>query len=250
MRPSAMVAINDHQQVAKYNGLNTYNLYLRDTDRVGYVPNDAALGQHNSFTLQIPDNQSGHIQRALCRVKFVGMPTTDVIGADYGFGFVRTNIVRNCYSSTIGFNNSILCAFKIDEVCCVEATAIPALATTAGVPAANGTLTLGSDENTGSVFDAHQETQVNMEHPAAVANVAQAGYNMPSKTLVAAKVGNPLSDNWILCDNPFGKTISFDIVGEDLTSLLDFGNSAAESTCVCLEVKLLPDNQANDRFTY
>ena len=250
MKPSAFVAINDHQQIEKYNGLNTYNLYLRDTDRVGYVAGDANLGQHNSFTLQIPDNQSGHITRAMCRLKFIGIPITPGLAVDYGYGFVRTNFVRNCYSSSLGFNNSILGGFKIDEVCVVEQTAVPAITTTGGVPAAGGTFTQAGATNQGAVFDTTTGQQVESEHGLAVGVVSQATYNLPSKTSLVAKVGHPLSDNWVLCDNPFGKTLSFEIVGEDFRLPLELGHSAAESTIICLEVKLLPDNQANDRFSY
>lgn len=261
MRPSADIAINDHQQVMKYNALNTYTLYLRDTDRIGYIAGDAAHGTHNSFRLQLPEIPSGHIKNAMVRLKFLGMPITPDGSDAYGFGFVKTNFLKNCYSSSIGFNNQILGGFKVDEVCVVDETDVPALSTAfkrlaaggAGAPAVLEDITA---DNRGALMDGAVPPAVNVQHQidrtymTGLPEITQATYKSPSKTLVCAKVGEPLSDNWIYCDNPFGKSLTFDIVGEDLTTHLDLGNAADESTCICLEVKLLPDNQANDRFSY
>jgi hypothetical protein len=229
MRNSAKVALNDHQQIEKYSGLNCYSLYLSDTDRVGYVAGDAANGLHNSFKLTIPANGSSHIKNALVRMKFLGMPITPDGAANYGFGYVKTNFVKNCYSSKIGFNNQILGAFGVKEVVLVDETEVPALSTTGGrltqtaadLPAL---VACNNINQIGAIYDGAGERTISVGSAAAIPNITQAGYTINSKSLVAAKVGTPLSDNWILCDNPFGKTLSFDIVGEDMTTLLDLGH--------------------------
>ncbi len=257
MTNSAKVAINDHQQIEKYSGLNCYSLYLSDTDRVGYVGGDAVLGTHNSFKLNIPANGSSHIKSALVRIKFLGMPITPLGAAAYGFGYVKSNFVKNCYSSKIGFNNQIVGAFCREEVCGVEAVTVPALSTTGAIltqTAGNLPALQAASAITqrGAVFDSdtRAEAVISVANTAAIPNVSQASYDYNTRTQVTACVGRPLSDNWVLCDNPFGKTLSFDIVGEDMTTLLDMGNAADEATVICLEVKLLPDNQANDRYNY
>lgn len=257
MRNSAKVALNDHQQIEKYSGLNCYSLYLSDTDRVGFVAGDAANGTHNSFKLTIPANGSSHIKNALVRMKFLGMPITPDGEANFGFGYVKTNFVRNCYSSKIGFNNQILCAFGVKEVVLVDETDVPALTTSGGrltqtaadLPAL---VACNAITQRGAVFDSdtRAEEVISVANTAAIPNITQAGYTINSKSLVAAKVGTPLSDNWVLCDNPFGKSLSFDIVGEDMTTKLPLGHAADEASVICLEVKLLPDNTANDRFNY
>ena len=255
MTNSAKVAINDHQQIEKYSGLNCYSLYLSDVDRVGFVAGDANLGTHNSFKLNIPPNGSSHIKQALVRIKFLGMPITPPAGANYGFGYVLSNFVKNCYSSKMGFNNQLLGAFSIKEIAIMDDTDVPALTTSGGrltqtaadLPAL---VACNAITQRGAFHDGTGERAISVANTAAIPNVSQAAYTISSKSLVAAKVGTPLSDNWMLCDNPFGKTLSFDIVGEDMTTKLDLGHAADEATIICLEVKLLPDNQANDRYNY
>ena len=255
MTNSAKVAINDHQQIEKYSGLNCYSLYLSDTDRVGYVAGDAALGTHNSFKLNIPANGSSHIKTALVRIKFLGMPITPLGAAAYGFGYVKSNFVKNCYSSKIGFNNQIVGAFCREEVCGVEAVTVPELSTTGAIltQTANELPALQDATDVsqrGAIHDGTGERAISVANTAAISNVVQPSYEYNTRTQVTACVGRPLSDNWVLCDNPFGKTLSFDIVGEDMTTLMDLGTEADEATIICLEVKLLPDNQANDRYNY
>lgn len=257
MNRGAFFSIRDKQQIDKYDALNTYNLYLSDVDRVGYDPGRADGGTHNKFNLLIPDNHSGHIKSAMVRLKFVGMPITPDGAAGYGFGYVKTNFVRNCYSSKIGYNNQLLGAFGIEEMCMVEETTVPAIATTykrlqAGAGGAAAVLENITADNRGAVFNSttNAQDQLDRTYMAGLPSITQAAYDIASRTSITAKIGKPLSDNWVLCDNPFGKTLSFDIVGEDLTTLLDLGHAADEATIICLEVKLLPDNQSNDKFTY
>jgi len=253
MNRGAFFSIRDSQQIDKYKGLNTYQLYLSDVDRVGYVPGDVDGGTHNKFSLLIPDNQSGHIKTAMVRLKFIGMPITPDGEDAYGFGYLKSNFVKNCYSSKIGNNNQIVSAFGIDEVCVVESVQVPAITSVATVMSGVGGGTqAAAATNLGAVWD----SQANRLEPLTVAtqapftDVIRGVWNNNSKTLVTAKIGKPLSDNFILCDNPFGKTLSFELVGEDMTTLLPLGNAANEATVIGLEVKLLPDNQSNDRFSY
>ena len=253
MNRGAFFSVRDSQQIDKYKGLNTYQLYLSDVDRIGYVAGDAQLGTHSKFNLLIPDNHSGHIKTAMVRLKFVGMPITPNGAASFGFGYLKSNFVKNCYSSKIGFNNQLLCAFGVDEVCVVDDTRVPALETTFH-RLVNGQTTLEgiAATNHGAVFDSSNDTTSSVSSAVMypLAKITQAAYDSPSKTTIVANIGKPLSDNWILCDNPFGKTLSFDLVGEDMITLLPLGNAGDEATIICLEVKLLPDNQSNDKFSY
>lgn len=253
MNRGAFFSVRDSQQIDKYKGLNTYQLYLSDVDRVGYVGGDANAGIHAKFDLHIPDNHSGHIKNAMVRLKFVGMPLTVVGQASYGFGYVKSNFVRNCYSSKLGFTNQILGAFGIDEVCVVEDVEVPALQTTYVRMSAAGVFdeALGN-ENRGAVSLSDDSTPaIDRTRMAGLPNITRAAYDMPIKSLPAAKIGKPLTDdNWVLCDNPFGKTLRFELVAEDMITQLPLGHDADEATVICLEVRLLPDNQSNDKFSY
>ena len=225
MDNSVFHAVKDHQQIEKYNALNTSTIVIDDTNREGFdAGNDTALGRHNQFTIQFAENQSQHIKNAKIRLKFLGLPVATA--NTYGYGAVlwggTKNGFRTSHDGGMGRVSDILTVFAAKEVIETDMT--------------NQTITTGLQSETGP--------------PALVGEHKVNTLSMPTFS-VKSCIGEPVSDNWVYCDNPFGKSIQFTITEEDLvTPNADLGHSAGERVIMVLEVCLLPDNQANDKFSY
>ena len=52
-------------------------------------------------------------------------------------------------------------------------------------------------------------------------------------------IGETISDDWIACENPFGKQLTFKIFDMDHTTIYNAGNNNAERTIIELEFQLL-----------
>lgn len=257
-------AIREKQQIDKYECENTYTLYINDQDDITY--NDG-VSDHDNFSVFIQPIGKEHIKNARCRLKFVGLPLQS--SETFGYGYVRCNLTKN---TIIGGSVSSGClgAFKIEECRKLDIgdNNIPELATFAGKvdytsPAsAEGKLTNIAQTNKGQVPNGG-----NAAAPNDMVDVSTIGFDtaqvapMPDVNRAAytekyygedviACVGNPISDSWTSCNNPFGKQLDFSMMGEDIVASLQSGKAAGERTSIVLEVQLLPDNQANDKFTY
>ena len=57
------------------------------------------------------------------------------------------------------------------------------------------------------------------------------------------------TDMWFPCDNPFGKTIRFELYNS-LGAILDLGNTANHTCIFNMTIELLPDFNENDRINY
>ena len=227
MNRSTFDAIKEHQQIQKYDALNTYNIFINDKDATGYIDGTSI---HDSFKIRIPDNQSSHIKNAMVRVVGIGIGSlggdVDIISSFK----LETNFLKNCINAGDGkgrFGGN-LGFFKVDvdlepDDVVNDVPEIASALGTNGVASAN------------SVFS----------------NVAQNAHTITTTTF-DQKINplvKPISNCYIPCDNPFGKELVFNFK-ELGGARYDLGNGAGENTLIHLEVKLLPDNQANDRFTY
>lgn len=249
--------IEEHQQISKYDSLNTYTLWIDSTGQEGYVAGDDTFGKNYEFRQRIPDNGSSHIKNAKCRVKFMGMPFF-LLDDTNAFGFVNLNIAKNQVSSKEGgFNSRLIAGFSPKVIYRKNrvTTAVPAVVTTGakigvGTPA---TLVGAVNTNTGQVFNSQSNALVTIPvgNSAALSNVTQASYNISDTQLIGQGViADDLDKGWVPCSNPFGKSLELMISGVNPSAANDaIGSLAGERTVLCLEICLLPDNQANDRFT-
>ena len=232
MTRSVFDAIRETQQIQKYEALNTYNIFLNDKHSIGY---EDGVSEHSSFRFLLPDNQSGHIKNAKVRVKGILIGTAGGDVETISSFRVKTNFLKNVYESlgldgsgTIGRTTGVLGFFQInksyepDDV----VNEIPEIASAIG---SNG------NAPANSVFS----------------NVSQNQHTITTTTydLMVENLVLPISDSFIPCQNPFGKTISFEFL-DGVGDLYDLTNNAQENTQIQIEVILLPDNQANDKFTY
>ena len=231
MNRSSFLDIRGHQQIDKYTALNTYNITINDSDDLAYVD---GTSDHNSFSVIFPDNQSSHIKNAKIRVKSVGLGT-NVDGVDEASGFrIETNILKNAFNAkgrygghfgTFKISNRILPANRTNDIPEIDTDILRS-------DGAGGT-TVGIAGDVGSVVSQNAHT---------ILTTQLANCETP--------IGIPVDKGFYNCDNPFGKEVRFYFVQTNAEIFLDLGNDAGENTLVELEVVLLPDNQANDKFSY
>jgi len=224
MNRSTFDAIKEHQQIEKYKALNTYNIFLNDRDSISY---EDGVSPHNNFKFLLPDNQSSHIKNAKVRVKSVNFGTNAGNITTFSGFKVKSNFLQNCFTAN-GRTNGELGFFKI------HAAKTPTNRTNV-VPEIASALASNGNPPADSVFS----------------NVAQNAHQILTTqfSLRTNPIGIPLDDSYIPCNNPFGKEISFEILTSN-DAAFDLGVAAGNNTSIHLEVELLPDNQANDRFTY
>jgi len=259
MDRSAFHAIRDSQQVAKYETENTYVIYTSDNDDTAY--NDG-VSPHNSFKVFIEPIGKEHIKKARCRLKFVGLSSDSMDALNRNYGYVKSNLVRN---TIVGgrLNSGVVGSFVMKQQRALDERNIQGITTFAGRPDyddVDNTLKRIADSNKGQVPNGGDAAA-----PNAMVDISGIGWDDDQSTplpdvfqpdytaygeVVRGVVGFPVGDNWIECDNPFGKTLSFQIMGQDINTLLDLGIAAGQRTDLVLEVQLLPDNQANDKFSY
>ena len=233
MNRSTFDAIKEHQQIEKYNALNTYNIFINDKDATGYVDGTSI---HDSFKIRIPDNQSSHIKNACVRVVGIGIGS---LGGDVDTisGFkLETNFLKNCINAGDGngrFGGN-LGFFKIDVDLEPDdvVNAVPEIDTSILRSNGAGGTKASADDDVGSVVSQNAHT------------ITTTTFDQKLNPLV-----KPISNSYIPCDNPFGKELVFNFK-ELGGGRFDLGNGAGENTLIHLELKLLPDAQANDRFTY
>ena len=218
MNRSSFLDVRAKQQIDKYDYLNTYVINISDSDDLLY---EDGVSDHNSFSVVFPDNQSSHIKNAKIRVKSVGLGTAGD-GVDEASGFrIETNILKNSFNAK-GRYGGHLGTFTI---------------TNRFLPESNVSKAGRATNVAGLLGDAQ------------VGDIAS---KFSSSVFVncVAPVGIPVDKGFYNCDNPFGKSVRFDFVDSNSNNFIDLGNDAAENTLIELEVILLPDNQANDKFSY
>lgn len=268
MKPGSRNAIEEYNQIEKYKAENNYKIFLQSLAQEGY---DAATSSHSDFNIRIAPNGTEHIKKAKIRVTFAAVPSN--VGTRDGssaFYFVGLGISKNVYGPRLGAGASelynpgainrtdIITAFHAVPLTSISngTDVIPGITTTAGTPAADGSLTAADDTFTGSVFNTDPANagagaaQEAMEHPAAISNITQAQHTTTTTEYTQmGMMGKGFDSGYVLCDNPFGKTLRVRLLDHTGTNQ-SFGNSADETTCIGIEVQLLPDNQSNDKFNY
>ena len=209
MDRSVFHAVKDHQQIQKYDNLNSYTVVIDSHHSIGYNP---GVSPHNQFTINFADNQTSHIKNAKIRLQFLGLPISSA--NTFGFGALLWSGSKNAFKTTTGGG-------------------------------------MGRVSNLLSVVSFKEVVEIDTpSYAPAVFGGAGANVEIP-KVEVKACIGEPVSDNFVYCDNPFGKKITFTVTGENLIEPNnDLGNANDERVVVVIEVVLLPDNQANDKFSY
>ena len=255
-RPTQMTedtfkAIRIKQQVDKYKALNTYKIKLSTTQAVNYLESTTELatqdrdgpeGEQNTILpyWYLPALEGNHIQNCLMRIKSV---STSI--AIYTFYPISPTLPSVDYSLEESGNNIlyIMCDSLIQKTFCSNS---------------NGEVIrksiLGSYNFSHLIKD--NEDQEYKE------SIKEYG----SKTENTAMI----DDGWILANNPFGGKISLHLEHFNNTvpiikssrdglpgdyiyegALEDISNNILNTPIIYeLEIKLLPDNQSNDRFSY
>ena len=258
---SAFHAINDHQQIEKYDTLNTYKIILNSGDQVNYSSGDVTYGTHYNFKCELGNNGTQHIKNARARVKFLGMPNY-VINSDVGYGMLKWNLSKNVYSTNNGgfATTEPLTMFAPKQVYqrTYTQTEVPTLTTTGAV--LDPTLTLGglkqannaTNHGANLIPSTDAEARISAANMAAISMVHRNNYNFTDETAQhISTIGENMDTGWTPCSNPFGKTIHIQITEADQTDLnTQIGHIAGENTCVVIEVQLIPDSQSNDKFSY
>lgn len=245
MSRSVFNSIREHQQIDKYDTENTYQIILSSRDGDGTSNYD-----YKNFIQPIGKE---HIKNARVRVKMLDF-AGDTANNTQAVGFVRCGLANNTIihgSRTSG----IIGGFFLKEVLKNEVfvNAVPAITTLGAVASgAAGALQASVGSNTGVYFDTDVGAKQGLltNEATALSNVSQPTYNLRQyNPVIRGLVGIPVNSTWVSCENPFGKDVDIKLVGGDLNAPLE-GPGAGGETNILLEVQLLPDNQANDNFSY
>ena len=253
-RPTQMTedtfkAIRAKQQVDKYKALNTYKIKLSTTQAVNYTEsttetatlNQSGLaGEQNTILpyWYLPAIEGNHIENCLMRIKSVSMSI-----AIYTFYPISNALPSVDYSLEQSGDNIIyiMCDSLIQKTFC--------------------------SNSSGKVIRKPILGTYNYSH--LIKDNQDQEYKEPIKEY-GSKTSNTamMDDGWILAKNPFGGKISlhlehFDnnvpIIKSSRDGLpIDYINQNETITnniintpiIYELEIKLLPDNQSNDKFTY
>lgn len=263
MKRGTFNSIRDQQQIEKYKCENTYTIYIKDSDDVSY---NNGSSNHNSFKVRLNPIGKEHIKNAKVRIKSLRLPVLTSEAADYsGQVFIRSSIARNTVVKG-GLTSGIIGSAYIEEAVRNSLITTNPIETRAGRPdytLVNGVVSnvlksvtitnRGLFPNGGNaaapdaVVRAGVMTDYNEDHTSPLPDIFKAG-DIISRVISRGCVG-VCADTETLCENPFGKEIQFDILGKDISTLQETGSAASDFTTLVLEVQLLPDNQANDRFT-
>lgn len=261
---SAFHAINDHQQIQKYDAVNNYQVFMRSLEQVGYVAGNANTGKHYDFKVFFPPNQSDHIKKARIKLKAIIFPNagTGLYGVNWvSLGGINCNTYECGSHATTGKKSNLVSPFIVKQLnnFIEHLEGVPALETKGAIldqaGHVDGTLANPNHAtNTGAVMDSAApgvQHQIELAKAAAISNVTRAAYNQHStKPVNVSGFGKGL-DNWVTCDNPFGKEVHVQIFAQDGATLNNLiGHAADLGTTIVWEVQLVPDSQANDRFSY
>ena len=223
--------LNSHNQIQKFEALNTYNLILNDADSIGY---EDGVSPHNNFKFIIPDNQSSHIKNAKVRVKSISISTSIDDIANFSSLKIKTDFLKNNYTSR-GRTGGDFGPFIINirQKPTNRTNAVPEIATSILRSNGAGGTQVAQANDVGSV-------------------VSQNNYNILTTqyTNLAGPTATPIDNSFIPCNNPFGKTISFDILRTVGAGKFNLGINGGANTIIYLEVILLPDSSSNDKFNY
>ena len=253
-RPTQMTedtfkAIRIKQQVDKYKALNTYKIKLSTTQAVNYTESTTETATLNKSGLAgeqntilpywyLPAIEGNHIENCLMRIKSVSMSI-----AIYTFYPISNALPSVDYSLEKSGDNIIyiMCDSLIQKTFC--------------------------SNSSGKVIRKPILGTYNYSH--LIKDNQDQEYKEPIKEY-GSKTENTamIDDGWILANNPFGGKISlhlehFDnnvpIIKSSRDGLpIDYINQNETITnniintpiIYELEIKLLPDNQSNDRFSY
>tara|TARA_B110000503_G_scaffold143327_1_gene244102 strand:+ start:7331 stop:8116 length:786 start_codon:yes stop_codon:yes gene_type:complete len=255
MKRGTFNAIKDHQQIEKYKCENTYTIYIKNTDDISYVDGITA---HNSFKVRIDPIGKEHIKNAKVKLKSLRLPVLTAAAANFkGDVFVRSSIGRNTVVNG-GLTAGIIGSAYIKESVRNELFTTHPIETFPGLPDyadLTGALVEIAATNKGMVrkqadnelLNVGTATGYNDDFQLPISDVNKVG-DLISRSISKGCIGI-CADTEILCENPFGKDIQFDILTNDISSLQEVGTDSGDGTTIVLEVQLLPDNQANDRFT-
>ena len=258
-RPTQMTedtfkAIRIKQQVDKYKALNTYKIKLSTTQAVNYTESttetahtdkDGSAGEQNTILpyWYLPALEGNHIENCLMRIKSVSTsisiytfnPVVEVEPEVYSIDYSKEKSGENILY--------IMCDSLIQKTFC--------------------------SNSSGKVIRKPILGTYNYSH--LIKDNQDQEYKEPIKEY-GSKTSNTamMDDGWILAKNPFGGKISlhlehFDnnvpIIKSSRDGLPDdyideadlnhLSNNIINTPIIYeLEIKLLPDNQSNDRFSY
>ena len=254
MKADTFDAVREDQQVNKYRALNTYKIKLCSTHAENYVVADAtenpntisaSKGNNNptgGLRWRLPAIQGNHINNALIKVVNCHIPASC-----YNYAILKDHSGNlEMDFSTTTFTKNDLVYFQSSNV--VDKTF---------VSSPNGSVIrkaiIGS-KNISPLYKAHS-----------------AGGAIKDPTLIEPiETSNTgvIDNDYVLCSNPFGSTLNLEIITPDEFTAppiensrtgdddLVIGASATNNSIIDnpivweLEIKLLPDNQSNDKFSY
>lgn len=200
---------------------NTFKFFIDSTNGTSRIAGES----HNDFKINIPNHVKGGYKDCKVRLRKIYLPANSVEGPTgstclfLDVNFLKPNQFRSGFSS---MTNQTLSTFSTKQ----DLVHMNSKANIAGnnVIAVNAFQFLKMNDDGEIVFDDSR----NLADQLAFESVPRQ----------IGLIGATINDDWIDCDNPFGKNLSFRILDMDHLSLFSTGNDDTQRTIIELEFHL------------
>ena len=202
---------------------DTYNTYRFFIDSTNGTSRQAGEG-HANFSVNIINHEKGGYKDCKVRLRKIFIPADSIEGATgdtclfLDCNFLKPNQYRSGFSS---MTNSTLSTFSTRQN--LQYTH----QTTDLAAGAGNQLFLKCDEDGGIVRDDSSDGPADF-------------FGFQTHPKQKGLIGEVLSDDWIACDNPFGKQLSFRIFDMDHLTEYNTGNNNGQRTIIEIEFQIDP----------
>ena len=246
-RENLLKEVHILQEKERLDNKYTYHFYLRSLNgRTGGVGSN-----HNEFAFEVPPIPDMNIKDCCCRIKHLVLPK--------GSAIINANIQVDCdflknknFDSQYlgGLTNQNLGLFNVKKQLAEFSSNTTITGTTFKKIRADGSVVNGDGNGIAGADDAtivleDGDTQPDSTPPAGNNKVGGFLTNPVMSVLPVPRhlgfTAEPLNTDFIECNNPFGKKITFKIKNKNGVDLQNCGTSNTEGVYLILEVKLLPN---------
>ena len=213
----------DYEEINKIR--HTFKFFIDSVNGTTRNPGD----QHSKFSINVINHEKSEIDNCKVRLRKIFLPASSIEGATgdtclyLDCDFLKINQFRSGFSS---MTNQTLSTFSTRQ----NLQFINTLTNFNNVAAGGIRQFLKCDVD-GEVFFGDTDAPGGGFDTGGLLGVPK----------LKGFIGETISDDWIACDNPFGKQLSFTIFDMDHSTLYNTGNSNAERTIIELEFQLLED---------
>jgi hypothetical protein len=212
------------EEIKQYQ--NTFKFFIDSTNGTSRQAGEG----HTNFSVNIINHEKSGIDNCKVRLRKVFLPPSSIEGPTgdtclfLDCNFLKPNQYRTGFSS---MTNTTLSTFSTRQ----NLQHINTLTDFSSL-AAGGTNQFLKCDDDGEIF-------LDDTDPLGGGATAASAVGVPKQK---GLIGETISDDWIACENPFGKQLTFKIFDMNHTTIYNAGNNNAERTIIELEFQLLEHN--------